>query len=98
MQAASRGVIYSLLTVVILLLLGITALLGVAYNRHQRLEDTTMDLQRNLTQQEGKIKNLQQRLEDCDTVETTAPRDTSWNTAPLATDSARAVSQISQPY
>ncbi|QIP12194.1 hypothetical protein G8759_05890 [Spirosoma aureum] len=92
MTAASRGVVYSLLTVVFVLLLGIAALLAVAYHRHQRLEDATQDLRRNLTQQEGQIKNLQQRLEDCDTVEVKAPVDTSWNSSSVS-DSVRVVSQ-----
>lgn len=95
MPAASRGVIYSLLTVVFVLLLGIAALLGVAYYRHQRLEDETLDLRRNLTQQEGKIRNLQKRLEDCDTIDIPAtPVDTSWNST-RPSDSTSVVSQLS---
>ncbi|WP_080054539.1 hypothetical protein [Spirosoma aerolatum] len=92
MSTVSRGVIYSLVAVVIVLLLGIMALLGVAYNRHQRLEDATIDLQRNLTQQESKINELQERLQDCDTTKAMAPIDTSWNTVPVDTPT-KAVSQ-----
>lgn len=91
MQIASKGVIYSLLTAVVVLLVGIAALVGVANYRHQRLEDATQDLRRSLTQQEGQIKNLQQRLEDCDTVNTASPVDTSWG-APSAVDSTQAIS------
>lgn len=80
MSTVSRGVVYSLIAVVVVLLLGITALLGVAYSRHQRLEDTTIDLQRNLAQQENRIMRLQTLLQDCDTLQTTTPSDTSWNT------------------
>ena len=69
-----------LLTAVCVLLLGITALLGVAYNRHQRLQDATIDLQRNLTQRESKIAELQTKLQNCDTVQTGSPIDTSWGT------------------
>ena len=99
MSVGTRGgVVYSLLTVVIVLLLGIAALLWVAYNRHQRLEDATIDLQRNVNQQESQIKELQERLEDCDTVEGASSPDTSWNTVPV-TDSARVMSQTaSWPY
>ena len=92
MSAVSRGVVYSLIAVVFVLLIGIAPLLGVAYNRHQRLEDTTIDLQRNLSQQEGQIKNLQQRLENCDTVQTITPADSSWGTNKRIA-SASAVSQ-----
>ncbi|MCK8492453.1 CbtB-domain containing protein [Spirosoma sp. RP8] len=81
-MSASRGVVYSLLTVVFVLLLGIAALLMVAYSRHQRLEDTTHDLRRSLDQQDRQIKNLQQRLENCDTVDSVAPIDTSWQLSP----------------
>ncbi|WP_461092046.1 hypothetical protein [Spirosoma gilvum] len=96
MSTVSRGVVYSLVAVVIVLLLGIMALLGVAYNRHQRLEDATIDLQRNLTQQENKITELQERLQDCDTTKATAPIDTSWNKPP-ADVSAKDVSQSPPP-
>ncbi|GAB3510120.1 hypothetical protein GCM10027341_48130 [Spirosoma knui] len=96
MSIGSRGAIYSLLTVVVVLLLGITALLWVAYNRHQRLEDATIDLQRNLSQQESQIKDLQERLEDCDTLETAAPLDTSWNTG-RPTNTTQVVSQVMLP-
>ena len=75
----NRSIVYSLLAAVIVLLLGIVALLGVAYYRHQRLADETTDLRRNLTQQEGQIKELQSRLEDCDTlVQPITPIDSSW--------------------
>jgi len=94
MQATSKGVVYSLLTVVVVLLLGIAALLGVANYRHQRLEDATQDLRRSLSQQEGQIKDLQQRLEDCDTIEATAPIDTSWDALPLASDSSKNSSRL----
>jgi hypothetical protein len=88
------------MAVVIVLLVGIAALLGVAYHRHQRLEDATIDLQRNLSQQEGQIKNLRQQLENCDTIQAFTPSDTawSWNTT-RKVDSVGAISQTirSQP-
>ncbi len=66
-----------------MLLLGIVMLLGVAYYRHQRLADETTDLRRSMTQQEGQIKNLQERLEDCDTiVQPINPIDSSWTARP----------------
>ncbi|GAB3896728.1 hypothetical protein GCM10028825_43040 [Spirosoma agri] len=60
------------------------ALLAVAYNRHQRLEDATQDLRRNVTQQESQIKNLQQRLQDCDTVAASVPIDTASGWGPVS--------------
>lgn len=95
MPPASRGIVYSLLTVVFVLLLGMAALLRVAYHRHQRLEDTTTDLQRHLFQQETQIKKLQQRLEDCDTLKASAPIDTSWATI-SSFDSGAVVRQASR--
>lgn len=87
MLSASRGIVYSLLTVVFVLLLGIMALLWVANNRHQRLEDATTDLRRNLGQQESQIRDLQERLEDCDTNVAIAPTDTAWGATPPPTGS-----------
>lgn len=96
MSSLNRGVVYSLLIAVLVLLLGIAALLWVAYRRHQRLEDATLDLQRNVAQQEGQIKLLQRRLEDCDTLRSAIPVDSSWyiDTEP---DSLSAVTHISRP-
>lgn len=85
MPVVSRGFVYSLIAIVCVLLLGISALLGVAYQRHQRLEDATIDFQRNLSQQEHQIVKLQKQLQNCDTSQTTQPvsvPDTSWNTKP----------------
>ncbi|MBD2699108.1 hypothetical protein IC229_00550 [Spirosoma sp. BT702] len=88
MNAVSRGVVYSLATAILVLLLCIMALLGVAYNRHQHLEDATIDLKRNLSKQETKIVELQERLEDCDTVAKVAPADTAWATPAAGTTQA----------
>lgn len=92
---------YSLLTVVIVLLLGILALLWVANQRHQRLADETNDLRRSLDQQNGKINQLQKRLEDCDTADAaTTPPDTAWSTAPTIppTDSGSVISRVSDSF
>ncbi|GAB3961792.1 hypothetical protein GCM10028805_61520 [Spirosoma harenae] len=92
MSAVSRGVVYSLIAVVLVLLLGVMALLGVSYNRHQRLEDATIDLKRSLNQQESKITELEERLQDCDTAKAVTVPDSSWNaSAPAA--SGKDVSQ-----
>ena len=82
MLSASRSLVYSLLTVVFVLLLGIVALLWVANNRHQRLEDATTDLRRSLSQQESQIRDLRERLRNCDTHEAIAPGDTAWKATP----------------
>ena len=83
MPVVSRRIVYSLIAVVLVLLLGITALLSVSYHRHQRLEDATIDFQRNLTQQESKIIDLQAKLANCDTIRAVAPVgiDSSWSSA-----------------
>ena len=74
----NRGVVYSLIVVVAVLLLGIVALLEVAYSRQRRLEDTTIDLQRSLSQQRGKVAKLQQMLAACDSLRVKILPDTSW--------------------
>lgn len=76
--------------------MGIVGLLSVAFYRHQRLADETTDLRRNIAQQETRIKDLQSRLEDCDTVETATPYDSSWRVTPAA-DSVILVHQVSWP-
>lgn len=96
MPVVSRGVVYSLIAVVFVLLLGITALLSVSYHRHQRLEDATIDFQRNLTQQENKIVELQTKLANCDTVQAAPQTDTSWGTATPA-DSVHVIKQAPPP-
>ncbi|QMW03054.1 hypothetical protein [Spirosoma foliorum] len=104
MPAVSRRIIYSLIAVVVVLLLGIAALLSVANQRHQRLEDATIDFQRNLTQQENKIEDLQSKLANCDTIQTSvpapaAPVDSSWDSAAstTASDSTQNVSRSQSP-
>ena len=95
MSSTNQPVIHSLLTVVFVLLLGMVVMLGVAYQRQQHLEDQGTDLQRNFSRQEIQIKNLQGRLEDCDTVRNTTPVDTSWRT--LSTPGpVRVLSQITR--
>lgn len=97
MSSLNRGVVYSLLIAVLVLLLGIAALLWVAYRRHQRLEDATLDLQRNVAQQEGQIKLLQRRLEDCDTLRAAISVDSSWRIG-TEPDSVSVVSQVSRSF
>ncbi len=97
MSTISRGIVYTLIAAVFVLLLGITALLSVAYNRHRRLEDVTTDLQRNLTQQEHKIVELEEKLEDCDTLQAIAPVDHSWDAQPSSAQSAKKPVQKTSP-
>jgi Tfp pilus assembly protein PilO len=97
MSTISRGIVYTLIAAVLVLLLGITALLSVAYNRHRRLEDVTTDLQRNLTQQEHKIVELEEKLEDCDTLQAVAPVDHSWDTQPSSAQSGKKPAQTASP-
>ena len=73
MSPTSRPIVYSLLTVVVVLLLGIVTLLRVADQRNRRLEDQRIDLQRSFYRQESQIKELKVRLEDCDTLRTNTP-------------------------
>lgn len=93
MSSVSRSTVYSLIAIVCVLLVGITALLRVASHRHQRLEDMTIDLQRTLSQQEGQIRTLQQRLENCDTVKAAVPNNAIPNRT-TTLDSARVITQI----
>jgi hypothetical protein len=83
------------MTVVIVLLLGIAAILGVSYHRYQRLEDAAIDLQRNINRQESQIKALRQKLDDCDTVQATVPADSGWSVTDRV-DSLHSVSQLTR--
>ncbi|RIV19311.1 hypothetical protein DYU11_24705 [Fibrisoma montanum] len=80
MATENQGIVRTLLAAVVVLLAGIAALLWVAHNRHQRLLDETQDLRRNLHEQSSQIKQLENRLQDCDTVQTAV--DSSWSARP----------------
>ncbi|MCX6218873.1 hypothetical protein [Spirosoma sp.] len=90
MPAVNRRATYSLTAAVLLLLLGMVALFSVAKRRNQRLADSAIDLQRNTSQQEKIIKELQQRLDDCAPM--VLPTDSSWRNASQI-DSASVISQ-----
>jgi Tfp pilus assembly protein PilO len=66
---ANRPIVYSFLIVVFVLVLGVTTLLTVSHNRSQHLQDQAIDLRRNLFQKNQKIKALENRLKNCDTLE-----------------------------
>ena len=72
------------MTVVLMLLLGIVAMLNVAYQRHQRLEDQATDLKRHLFRQQRQIRTLKGQLEDCDTTRTERSVSTYWNSLPAS--------------
>lgn len=82
MPPARHELIYSLLTIVFVLLVGIAGLLRVAYKRHQHLADQTLELRHSLDQQNSQINSLKERLEKCDSAEVRLPRDTSWASPP----------------
>jgi uncharacterized coiled-coil protein SlyX len=83
MLSSNRPVVYSLLTIVVLLLLGIVAMLNVADQRNQRLKDQTTDLKRHLFRQQRQIRTLKEKLEDCDTAHTDrAIRSPAWGRLP----------------
>lgn len=79
MPPARHELVYSLLTIVFVLLVGIAGLLWVAYNRHQHLADQTLELRNSLELQSSQITNLKERLEHCDSTEIRLSADTSWN-------------------
>lgn len=93
MSSISRSVVYSLLTVIFVLLLSIMIILSVAYQRYRRLDDQRVDLQRISFRQQNQIKDLTVRLEDCDTVRTNPPTDTSRNGL-SSPDSVRRLSHV----
>ncbi len=82
MSPARHEIIYSLLTIVFILLVGIAGLLRVAYKRHQHLADQTLELRHSLDQQNSQINNLKERLEKCDSLESRLYNETSWSTSP----------------
>jgi hypothetical protein len=60
------------------------AMLSVADQRHQRLEDQATDLKRHLFRQQRQIRNLKGQLKDCDTVYSDRSVSTSWNSLPAS--------------
>lgn len=82
MPPARHETIYSLLTIVFVLLVGIAGLLRVAYKRHQHLADQTLELRHSLNQQNSQINNLKERLEKCDSLDSRPGNDNSWSTSP----------------
>jgi Tfp pilus assembly protein PilO len=82
MPPARHEIIYSLITIVFVLLVGIAGLLRVAYKRHQHLADQTLELRNSLDQQNSQISNLKERLEKCDSLESRLGNDTSWSPSP----------------
>lgn len=84
MLPARHEIIYSLLTIVFVLLVGIAGLLRVAYKRHQHLADQTQELRYSLDRQTNQITTLKERLEKCDSIERRLFNDTSWSTSPTA--------------
>lgn len=79
MPPARHELVYSLLTIVFVLLVGIAGLLWVAYNRHQHLADQTLELRHNLDAQSDQIINLKERLEHCDSTELRLSADPGWS-------------------
>ncbi|QJW91424.1 hypothetical protein HNV11_19595 [Spirosoma taeanense] len=73
-SSTSQRAIYSLLTVIVVLLVGIMALLQVADRRHQRLEDEAQDLRQTIARQKRRIDDLTQQLR-VSRAATTAPID-----------------------
>lgn len=78
MPPARHELVYSLLTIVFVLLVGIAGLLWVAYNRHQHLADQTLELRHSLDEQSNQITNLKERLEHCDSTEVRVLADPGW--------------------
>ena len=98
-SSANRPIVYSLLAVVFVLLLGIMTMLWIASSRQQRLEDATLDLQRNMGAQKDQIDQLHKRLEDCNQADarSVTPVDTSWNQPPVETTRNQTVSRDTKP-
>lgn len=74
----NRGIVYSLVVAVVLLLIGIAALLRVTHNRYQLFSDEAADLRHHLINQTLLINNLRRRLADCDSIANPLATDTLW--------------------
>ncbi|MBC3787614.1 hypothetical protein [Spirosoma utsteinense] len=97
MPSTNRSIVYSLLTVVLILLVGMMAMLGVAYRRYQHVDDQRAELQRTLIQQERRIRQLQKQLHKYRAMQPTARPDTLTDTHPVpeaGSDSQAAVQPL----
>lgn len=77
MSSVGRGVVWSLLTAIVILLVGLMGLLYISYRRDQRYQSEIESLRLKLREKEVQMDRLRGRSQ----LPTIAP-DTSWNTAP----------------
>jgi hypothetical protein len=87
MSTSRRGVVWSLLTAILILLAGVMGLLYISYNRDKQYDSEIRALRYKLTEQEAEIELLQNKLK-----RSVPPADTSW-TKPIRVVSFSATSR-----
>jgi|GEM_PF-5151591 len=77
MPSAGRGVVWSLLTAIVILLLGLMGLLYVAYNRDKQYQTEIQNLRHKIAKRDAQIEELQNQIRP-----QLPQSDTSWTTSP----------------
>lgn len=80
MPPVNRGFVWSLLTAIIILLIGLMGLLYVSYNRDKQYQTEIQSLRQKLTQKDEQIDRLRSQIRP-----STTNLDTSWVTEPDTT-------------
>jgi cell division protein FtsL len=79
MASGNRGLVWSLITAIIVLLLGLMGLLYVSYSRDQQYQSEIQDLRYKLTEKHNQLESLKNQLP-----QRPAVPDTSWGVSPDA--------------
>ncbi len=77
MPSAGRGVVWSLLAAIVILLLGIVGLLYVAYNRDKQYQAEIQNLRQKIVKKDAQIEELQNPIR-----QQLLKPDTSWTIGP----------------
>lgn len=77
MPSAGRAIVWSLLTAIVILLLGLMGLLYVAYNRDKQYQTEIQNLRHKIAKKDAQIEELQNQIRP-----QTPKADTSWTISP----------------
>jgi cell division protein FtsL len=82
MPSAGRSIVWSLLTAIVILLIGLMGLLYVSYSRDKQYANEIQDLRHKMAEKDAQIDGLKTRLREPasrrDTLRTSTPTNDSW--------------------
>ena len=82
MPSGGRSIVWSLLTAIVILLVGVMGLLYVSYYRDRQYESEIQNLRHKVAEKDAQIEELQkqfrQQTEAADSMQTTPPTAHSW--------------------